>query len=49
MEIEADKWTTDYEKKVFMENVEKMVSKGLSKMKVPDWKVTITDVKEKEE
>ena len=49
MEVEADKWTTEEEKRVFMENAEKIVNSGLFKMRVPDWNVRIKDVKEMNE
>lgn len=44
MEVEADKWEDEEEKRIFMENAEEVVNKGLARMTVPDWKVTITDV-----
>ena len=46
MKVEADRWSDEEEKKAFIKNAEIIVNEGLARMTVPDWKVTITDIKE---
>lgn len=45
--IEANKWSNEEEKQVFMKNAEDVVNRGLARMTVPDWKAVITDAEEK--
>ena len=46
VDVMADKWADEDEKKVFMKNAEEVIQDGLSKMTVPDWTVTVVDVEE---
>lgn len=46
IEIEAHKPEDEEMKKIYMENAEKIIQKGLEMMTVPDWTVTVTDIKE---
>ncbi len=46
IDIISDRWSDEDEKKVFMENAEKIIQEGLFKMTVPDWEVNVIDVEE---
>lgn len=46
IDVESEKWDNEDQKKVFMENCEKVVQQGLGLATVPDWTVTVKNVKE---
>ena len=49
IDIIADDYQTENEKKVFMRNVEKILQESLDKMTLTDWKVTVHDIEKIEE
>ena len=49
VDIITEKWEDDAQKKVFMENAEDVIQRGLEMMTVPDWTVTVVDAEEVEE
>ena len=46
VDVIADKWADEDEKKVFMGNAEDVIQKGLNLLTLPDWEVTVQDVEE---
>ena len=46
VDISANKWVDDDEKKIMMSNAEDIVQRGLMMMTVPDWIVTVVDAEE---
>lgn len=46
MRVNADKWSNNEEKEIFMKNAEEIVQEGLNRMTVPDWTVKVIDAEE---
>lgn len=46
VDVIADKWADEDEKKVFMGNAEDVIQKGLNLLTLPDWEVTVQDVED---
>ena len=46
MRVHANAPETEEMKQTFIKNAEEIVQQGLTAMTVPDWEVTITDLKE---
>lgn len=46
VDIMSEKWEDESQKKVFMENAEEVIQRGLMMMTVPDWVVTVVDAEE---
>ena len=46
VDVIADRWADDDEKKVFMENAEDVLQKGLNSLLLPDWEVNVVDAEE---
>lgn len=46
IDITSAKWVDENEKRVFMKNAEDVIQRGLEKMTVPDWNVTVIDAEE---
>lgn len=46
VDIMSEKWEDETQKKVFMENAEDVIQRGLAMMTVPDWTVTVVDAEE---
>ena len=49
VDVIADNWADDDEKKVFMENAEDVLQKGLNSLLLPDWEVNVVDAEEIDE
>ena len=46
VDVIAEKWADEDEKKVFMGNAEDVIQKGLNLLTLPDWEVTVQDVED---
>lgn len=49
MHVDANKWSDEDEKQVFMMNAEDVVNRGLMLATVPDWKAHVVDVEEQDD